>query len=252
LGDPNYPGNGLYSPSLSPNGLTLYFGLYIGAASETIGYSTRAAANQPFGLGNVLPGSLDASIEGTPRIAADDLTLYFYSERPGGLGGRDIYRAQRATPTANFATITNLTEINSSGLDHLPWVSVDQLSMYFSSDRAGNLDIYRAVRASITDPWGTPAAVTELNSTGLENGATLSSDQREIVFVSDRLGGADFFRAVRAPGESAFRVPEYLPSISSPAEDADPALSADGTELYFSSTRDGNDSRIWRVSRTCP
>ena len=253
LGDPNYPGNGLYSPTLSPDGLTLLFGLYVGTATETIAFSTRTAENQAFGLGNLLPGPIDASVEGTPRLAADNLTLYFYSERAGGLGGRDIYRAQRATPTANFDSITNLTEINSTALDHLPWVGVNQLSLYFTSDRAGNLDLYRSVRASITDPWGAPAPVSELNSTVLENGATLTADEREILFVSTRRGGlGDFFRAVRAPGETVFRAPEFLAELSSPDEDSDPALSADGTVLYFSSTRGGVDSRIWRVSRTCP
>jgi dipeptidyl aminopeptidase/acylaminoacyl peptidase len=108
------------------------------------------------------------------------------------------------------------------------------------------------VRASATDPWGAPESVSELNSTDREGGATLSSDQREILFVSSRRGGSDFFRAVRAPGETVFHAPEYLASISSSAEDADPALSPDGTQLYFSSTRDSNDSRLWRVSRTCP
>jgi len=252
LGDPNYGGNSLYSPSLSPDGLTLYFGLYLGTRNETIASSTRAAADQAFGLGNLLPAAIDASIEGTPRIASDDLTLYFSSERPGGLGRRDIYRAQRATANSVFDSIANLTEINSRGLDHLPWVSADQRSMYFTSDRAGDLDIYRSVRALATDPWGTPESVRELNSTDLEGGTTLTSDERELLFVSSRRGGSDFFHAVRAPGETLFHAPEYLASISSSAEDADPALSADGTQLYFSSTRDSNDSRIWRVSRTCP
>ena len=87
----------------------------------------------------------------------------------------------------------------------------------------------------------------------LENGATLTADEREILFVSTRRGGlGDFFRAVRAPGETVFRAPEFLAELSSPDEDSDPALSADGTVLYFSSTRGGVDSRIWRVSRTCP
>jgi hypothetical protein len=253
LGDPNYAGNFLYSPSLSPDGLTLYFGLYLlGGPNETIAFSTRPSLAAPFGLGNLLPAPVNASLEGTPRLAADNLTLYFYSERAGGLGGRDIYRAQRAVPGGAFDVVTNLTEINSAGMDQLPWVSADGLAMYFSSDRAGDLDIHRATRASTTDPWQAPERIAELNTTAVDNGMTLTSDQREIVFASYRLGGSDFFRAVRAPGEAAFRPPEYLAAISSAADDTDPALSPDGSELYFSSTRDGTDSRIWRVSRTCP
>lgn len=253
LGNPNFAGNMLFSPSLSADGLTLYFGLYIvGVPTETIAFSTRPSVADPFGLGNLLPAAINASVEGTPRLAPDGMTLYFYSERPGGLGGRDIYRAQRSAPGAAFDVITNLTEINSAGVDQLPWVSADGLSMYFTSDRTGDLDIHRTSRASTADAWRAPERVAELNTTAVDNGMTLTADEREIVFASYRLGGSDFFRAVRAPGETAFRAPEVLAALNTDAEDTDPAFSPDGSELYFSSTRDGADSRIWRVSRSCP
>jgi Tol biopolymer transport system component len=253
LGDPNFAGNSLFSASLSPDGLTLYFGLYIqGLPTEVVASSTRPAIGGAFGFGNLLPAPINVSIEGTPRLASDDLALYFYSERAGGQGGRDLYRAQRAAPGGNFDGVTNIVELNSASMDHLPWVSVDQLSLYFSSDRDGDLGIYRSTRAATSEPWGAPAPVAELNSPALEAGMTLTSDQRVILFSSNRLGGSDLFRATRAPGQTVFGAPEVLASISSPAEDVDPALSPDGTELYFSSTRDGIDSRLWRVSRSCP
>lgn len=253
LGNPNFADNLLFSPSLSSDGLVLYFGLYVlGGPNETIAFSTRPTVSDPFGLGNTLPIPVNISVEGTPRLASDGLTLYFYSERAGGLGGRDIYSAQRASPSAAFDVVTHLTEINSAGMDHLPWVSADGLLLYFSSDRAGDLDIYRATRASTADRWRAPERVAELNTTAVDNGMTLTSDEREIVFASYRLGGSDFFRAVRAPGELSFGAPEVLASINSDADDTDPAFSPDGTELYFSSTRDGVDSRIWRVARSCP
>ena len=158
----------------------------------------------------------------------------------------------RAISGAAFDLITNLTELNSSGMDHLPWVSADGLSLYFSSDRAGDLDIHRATRASIDAAWQPPERVTELNTTALEGGMTLSSDEGEIFFASNRLGTSDLFRAVRAPGQTTFGAPEPLAALNSAAEDTDPALSPDGTALYFASTREGTDSRIWRVSRSCP
>lgn len=253
LGDPNYAGNDLYSPSLSRDGLTLYFGLYVGALpDETIAFSTRPSLADPFGLGNVLPAPINASVEGTPRLSVDGLTLYFSSERPGGLGGRDIYRARRSVDGTSFDDVANLIEINSGATDHLPWVSALGLSMYFSSDRGGDFDIHRTTRATPTDPWPAPEPVAELNTAAVDNGMTVSSDEREIVFASYRLGGGDLFRAVRAPGATTFGAPEYLATVNSDADDTDPALSADGSELYFSSARDGSDSRIWRVSRTCP
>ena len=46
------------------------------------------------------PANLGASIntpddDGGPALSCDGMTLYFYSTRPGGFGGRDLYVAHR-------------------------------------------------------------------------------------------------------------------------------------------------------------
>lgn len=58
-------------------------------------------------------------IESTPFVAADNKTLYFSSDRPGGIGGRDIYMTQRLDDTwLKWSSPVNLGDsINTEGWD---------------------------------------------------------------------------------------------------------------------------------------
>jgi peptidoglycan-associated lipoprotein len=80
-----------------------------------------------------------------PFITDDELTLYFASNRPGGYGGYDIYKATRARKSGKFTNITNLgPNVNTAGQECFPALrGTDEL--YFSSDGhpgMGGLDIF--------------------------------------------------------------------------------------------------------------
>ena len=80
-----------------------------------------------------------------PFISDDELTIYFASNKPGGEGGYDIYRATRAKKSAKFSNITNLGKnVNTAGQEVFPSLRNDQ-EFYFSSDGhpgMGGLDIF--------------------------------------------------------------------------------------------------------------
>lgn len=86
-----------------------------------------------------------------PYITADELTLYFASNMPGGKGGYDIYKATRAKKNAKFGNITNLgSEINTAGQEVFPVLRGDSV-LYFSSDGhpgMGGLDIFYSKMSS--------------------------------------------------------------------------------------------------------
>lgn len=84
--------------------------------------------------------------ENTPFISQDKRRLYFASNRPGGYGGMDIYYCERLDYTyANWSEPKLLgPPINSSHDDSHPYICMDENTIYFSSDRGGNSDIYRA------------------------------------------------------------------------------------------------------------
>ena len=58
---------------------------------------------------------------------------------------QDIYSARRAAGW-DFTDVTAVTEINSSSRDADPWVSADLRTIWFSSNRNGDYDIFRASR----------------------------------------------------------------------------------------------------------
>lgn len=80
-----------------------------------------------------------------PFISPDELTLYFASNKPGGYGGYDIYKASRTKKSGKFSTIENLGEnVNTASQEVFPALRNDTL-LYFSSDGhvgMGGLDIF--------------------------------------------------------------------------------------------------------------
>src|SRR5207237_8248408 len=77
----------------------------------------------------------------------DDLTFYFTSNRPGGLGGYDIYTTKTA-PDGTFLPPAVVRELSSPADDQFPTVSRrDGLEIFFTSNRPGglgNFDIWTA------------------------------------------------------------------------------------------------------------
>jgi Tol biopolymer transport system component len=145
-------------------------------------------------------------------------------------------------------------------------VSADGLSLYFTSQRAGNygenFDVCVATRATTQDDWGTPRNLgATINGTFFEHTANISPDGLSLLFSSDRpggWGGMDMWMATRAGVDSPWSEPVNLgPTVNSAAWDLSPRLSADGLSLYFHSARPGGlgGEDIWvatRTSKTAP
>lgn len=255
LGSPNTPGNDLWSPSLASDGLSLYFAVLVPGWVEQLGVSTRTDRGAGFGDGQSLPPPVNLDTEGTPNLSANGLSLYFFSERAGGAGGRDLYVATRISTSAEFDTVRELSALNTPDREHLPRVSGDDLTLYFVSNRSGNTDIWRATRGSPAADFADPQPVPELNSDSEDGAVTLSPDGLEAILSSNRpstLGGRDLYRATRASTSEPFSVPEPLPQLSSTVNDYDPTLSFDGAELYFVSNRRGSNTEVYRSLRSCP
>lgn len=86
--------------------------------------------------------------DGCPSFSADNKTLYFGSNRAGGKGGIDLYRAN-IDNAGRFGRAINLgADINTAGDEMFPYVSADG-KLYFSSDGhagLGGLDLFVATR----------------------------------------------------------------------------------------------------------
>jgi hypothetical protein len=255
LGNPNAFGSHVWAPTLSSDGLTMYLSLTSSGFNERVAITTRPSRGNNFGSVSALPFPVNSNIEGTPELSQDGLSLYFYSEGFGGAASRDLYVATRASTAAPFSAVTQLITLNSPQRDDRPWVSPDELTVYFSSQRASFTDdLWRATRNTRSDAFGTPVVVTELNSSGNDAGIFLTADGKTALLASDRPGsfGVDLYRAVRASTSGPFSTPQRLSEVSSIADDIDPQLTADGQELFFASTRNGGNYQMFRSLVTCP
>jgi len=129
-----------YDPWPSADGQRLYYGLH-----SDIGVAERDAGGA-FGAGVVIAELSSASVEDNPAVSADELFLMFSSDRPGGMGQKDIYFARRADRDAAFSAPALLPIVNTADNDYEACLTEDG-ELYFSSDRAGGMgsdDIYRA------------------------------------------------------------------------------------------------------------
>jgi ankyrin repeat protein len=77
-----------------------------------------------------------------PFIALDESYLIFASERPGGLGGSDLYISFRKNDGSWTEAVNMGKEINSPEADYTPVVTPDGKFLFFTSSRGGVDDIY--------------------------------------------------------------------------------------------------------------
>lgn len=88
-----------------------------------------------------------AADDADPAFSANGRWLYFSSDRPGGLGGRDLYRAA-VREDGSFGAVENLGPgVNGQGHDAAPAPDLDGRALLFASDARGGAegwDLYAA------------------------------------------------------------------------------------------------------------
>jgi hypothetical protein len=73
-------------------------------------------------------------------LTEDGLTLWFNRTPVDGTG--DLYRATRASVTAPFEAPDRIDELSTAQEERDPWISSEGRTLYFASDREGELQIY--------------------------------------------------------------------------------------------------------------
>jgi hypothetical protein len=89
-----------------------------------------------------------SSSEQYATLSHDELTLYFQSDRHGGKGKGDIWMASRKSTDREFDRAVNVEELNTAGEEQPSFLSKDECTLYFASDRATApfLDLFFATR----------------------------------------------------------------------------------------------------------
>jgi hypothetical protein len=242
-------------PAISPNGLSLYISSNRpgGFGAADIWVSQRASLDDPWGEPMNLGSTINTSAgEFMPNFSPDGHWMFFTSDRPGGCGNHDTWVSWREDPENDFAWEAPMNlgcTINSETHDRAPNYFEDAktglITLYFVSPRLdglGDFDIYASMlRADGT--FGTPALVWELSTPETDFRNAIRRDGLEMILYSNRPGGFgefDLWVATRETTRDAWSRPVNLgATVNSETEDRGPALSQDGTTLYFSSNRPG-------------
>ena len=125
-----------------------------------------------------------------PALSADESRLYFASDRPGGLGGTDLWYAVILGDSISAQPVNLGEKINTAGRETFPFVDANNM-LYFASDSyagMGGLDIFSV---DLSDENALIAHLLEpVNSPMDDFGLIYNIERAEGYFASNR-DGAD-------------------------------------------------------------
>ena len=130
--------------------------------------------------------------EGSASLSADEKTLFFTSERPGGLGGKDIYMSKMREDGIWGEAVSLGPNINTIEDDDAPFIHPDNQTLYFSSKghkSMGGYDIFVSKKDEKGN-WGKPQNIGyPINTTADDIYYVVTGDGTTGYFSSSRLGG---------------------------------------------------------------
>jgi hypothetical protein len=235
--------------------MTRWRGLFLVSGALALVIGAAPAAARSFGEWTAarslesLPGSSSAvntsSLDGCPIQSPDGLSLYMASNRPGGLGGIDIWVAHRASTDVGFGAPVNLgAPVNSAADDFCP-TPVNGKGLFFVSRRAGgcaanSADIY-FTRRNPAQGWTTPRNLgCSMNSTADELSPAYVEEDGigALYFSSGRAGNQDIYRSAQQ-ADGSFAAPQAVAALNTGVDDSRPNVRKDGLEMVFDSSRPG-------------
>jgi hypothetical protein len=108
-------------------------------------YTSTRAHDGTFSAPLAAAGLNTAYEEQYAALSKNGLEIFFASNRPGTLGGLDLYTATRASTSDAWSTPVNLgPNVNSSGAEGRSTISWDDMTLIFNSNRTGNVDLYQS------------------------------------------------------------------------------------------------------------
>jgi hypothetical protein len=234
---------GSFDPSISFDGLVMYFSRSGSTTSNDILRATRPTRSAPFGAPSVIAALQTPQQETRFSTNADDTLGIFASDRIGTVGAVDLWQATRASGAAEYGNVTAapFAAINNTNSQFDPELTPDGLDLYYApSDPANKQTIQHASRGAIDEPFSAPALVAIPGAFSALADPAISPDQRVLVFAGNINGGSDdLYFTTRSTLQAPFSTAVMVPGVNQPGSDSDVDTTADGCTLYFVSDRNG-------------
>lgn len=236
-------------PTFTADLRELYFMTTRITTSKDIWKSVRNDPADEWGAPVSVPELSSGYQEENPRVSADGLRLWYYTDRDRDLG--TIWEITRPTLADPWGPLTPVPGLSvgpnssnvSAGMNDGATLAV------LSARQVGSAgyDLYSFTRASTSESFGAPTALSEVNSASDDFDPWLSPNGLALAFASNRLGDFDIYLARRTSTEVPFEGPVRLDLNSPGIEESAPHLSPDLAYLMYSSDR-GSSSEIYEAT----
>ena len=177
-----------------------------------------------------------------PFLTADELTLYFSSER-GSVGNGNVYTASRGSLGDPFTAPAQFAQATTEGYDSKLSITDDGKLFVLASSHTGGEggeDIWQATRSSTSATWSALGEAHEgnVNGPGEERDPALTPDGLAL-YLAVGATRQHIVSTRRSSTSSDFPTPQVITEIDATVGGADPAVSADERIIVFSSGRTG-------------
>ena len=175
--------------SLSPDGKTLI--QYRSHAKGDLYMSNFE--NQKWTKPQKLPKPINSPYEESHgSLSLDGNTIIFTSDRPDGIGGKDIYISKKL-PDGKWGKVILLgEEVNTAFNEESPFLSYDGKTLYFASEghtSMGGFDIFKSERDSSNNWTKAQNIGYPINTPGDDLFYIPTFDKQRVYFASERPGG---------------------------------------------------------------
>jgi outer membrane protein OmpA-like peptidoglycan-associated protein len=175
---------------ISPDGSKMM--IFMGTADDPGSLYQINRAGDKWSQPALIASALNAkSLETTASISPDGKTIYFASDRPGTLGGLDLWKIEKSTNSAWSNPVNLGPTINTKADEDAPSLHPDTKTLFFTSNghnTMGGRDIF--VTHLANGKWSSPENMGyPVNTTSNDDYFTLLADGSRGYFSSDRKGG---------------------------------------------------------------
>lgn len=189
-----------YNPSISADGLTLFFASFRtgtgGGANNDIYRASREAVTADFVNPRLVANVNTTGSEVQPYVTHDSTTMYFVRT----VASRNVIFRAVGSVSNGFLNPGAVSEVAGPTNDSDPVQSADGLTLFWASDRPGGLgdvDVWQATRATTSAPFANPTPVTSVNTRMLDAPSDVSEDGCRLYMTSSRDGRTAIYVATR-------------------------------------------------------
>lgn len=200
----------------------------------------------PFSLVERVAELSSSSDDDDPCLSRDQLEVFFDSARAGN---DDLWTSRRASTSDPWPAPVSVVVINSANSEEHPSLTADGLTLYFTSDRGGDPDLWFSTRADPRSPFGAPARVAVVNTPNSERMGSLDALDQSLFLSSTRNTTNDqLFEARRSTPNQSWSIPVLVAEVAAPA--GDPSVHVDDRGLAMYLVQGAGDSDLYWTTRT--